>query len=379
MDEVSEKSEEMSESFSQAGSELEESASLLEEYSKQFKGAGSVLLGSLTLVASGLLSQVPVIQEAMGGLNAILDALFLRLDSKLRPAINKITNTLFGIADTITQLKGPWGDLLDIVIVSVASFLGLVAVGGLLVGAFAAISAIAGVVSVSLATVGAVLAALSVAVGLFAKAYEKNWLGVRDITDTIVKHLVQAFEHLISFATDMWNDPIKATFDFIESILVGIGRLANAGGAIFAKFFNRVRAGFEFLFGTVVAAAKRFGNTVVGIFENAVNSAITAIPQALRAELGIGTVNLSRPFDPRSQKEIARKTRWNLKRRDTAVDIRESKLNQDLERQVASVLQALQNSVQEFTVNIDGRKFAKSQERFLGNGATGVSRVRRTR
>jgi hypothetical protein len=67
------------------------------------KGAMKATVAGLAIGAAGLASQVPVVGELVSGLGAIVDSLALKLDSKLRPSLNKITNSFFDIAAAIDE------------------------------------------------------------------------------------------------------------------------------------------------------------------------------------------------------------------------------------------------------------------------------------
>lgn len=378
--ETSDQLDDMSESFEESSESVGESAGFLSDFSEKFKGAAGVVLAGLATVTAGLLSQVPVIDEAMSGLFSIFDALILRLDERLRPAINKVTTTLFDIADAILEAEGPLGTLIDIVLLGAVAFGLLAGAVAIYAGAqFLAATAI-GATVLAAAPLLAVLAVIALAIGVLAVAWQENWFGIRDIAADAVEFLTGVFEDLVAFLTDMWNDPIGTTFEFIELFLGAVGRGVNAVRAVFEKFWARIRTGFEILFDLIVGGAKRWANTFVSIVESAINTAIRAIPGFIRTKLGLSTVSLGSPFtNVRSAREIAQAGNQRLSRRDRSVDATERDWNRALERQLAQVLSALQNSVQETTIEIDGRTVAESQERFLGAGAAGMGRLTRGR
>ncbi|QAS68873.1 phate tail tape measure protein [Haloferax tailed virus 1] len=76
-----------------------DSAAELETFSKRFKGAMGAAVSALAIGTAGLLSQVPVVGEAMGGLGAIIDALTMKIDEDARPAVGSFTDDLYEVAE----------------------------------------------------------------------------------------------------------------------------------------------------------------------------------------------------------------------------------------------------------------------------------------
>lgn len=83
-----------------------DSAAELEDFSERFGGAMSATIAGLAVGAAGILSQVPVIGEAMSGLGAILDAFILQIDDDLRPALNGFNQDLFEVANNVAEAEG---------------------------------------------------------------------------------------------------------------------------------------------------------------------------------------------------------------------------------------------------------------------------------
>lgn len=95
--------EDVDESFDQLGESAEESASKLNLQSKRLLGFMAAITGGLSLAASSLLRQVPVIQESAGALGAVLRSLGLVIDEDLRPRLTETNRILFDTSDAIDE------------------------------------------------------------------------------------------------------------------------------------------------------------------------------------------------------------------------------------------------------------------------------------
>lgn len=87
--------------------ELEDTSEQFGGLEQRFRGGMAAIVGGLAIAATGLLSQIPVIQESADGIGAIIDSVALKLDSTLRPALNGANNELFDTADAVSQAEGP--------------------------------------------------------------------------------------------------------------------------------------------------------------------------------------------------------------------------------------------------------------------------------
>lgn len=102
--------------FDETADETERTAGILGDMSGRMKGFGTVIVGTLTTLAAGLLSQVPVIRETASALGAVVDAIALRVDEFLRPAIGAVNQAIFGLADSIARGEGVLNSFLDVVV-----------------------------------------------------------------------------------------------------------------------------------------------------------------------------------------------------------------------------------------------------------------------
>jgi hypothetical protein len=75
---------------------MDDAADDAEDLSARWQGAFGAIVSGLAVAAGGILSQIPVIRGAAAGLSAVADALALRLDRRLRPAMSGFNKLLFG-------------------------------------------------------------------------------------------------------------------------------------------------------------------------------------------------------------------------------------------------------------------------------------------
>jgi len=81
----------------------EEQADRLGGFANKVKGAMAAIVAGLAIGAAGILSQVPVIGEAMAGLKAVFNALTLQIDKRLRPGLTKLNKEFFELANAIME------------------------------------------------------------------------------------------------------------------------------------------------------------------------------------------------------------------------------------------------------------------------------------
>lgn len=89
-----------------AGDEMEDTSDKMGGLSRKMKGLGKTLVAGMAIAAAGLLSQVPVIGEAMSGLGAVVQALAFQIDKRLRGEITGLTQELFDLSAAI--FEGDW-------------------------------------------------------------------------------------------------------------------------------------------------------------------------------------------------------------------------------------------------------------------------------
>jgi ElaB/YqjD/DUF883 family membrane-anchored ribosome-binding protein len=94
--------EKMDDTAESAGDSAEE----LEGFAARFRGAMAAAVSALAIGAAGLLSQVPVVGEAMAGLRAIIDAVILQIDDDLRPTVGSLRDEFFEVAEEVRNADG---------------------------------------------------------------------------------------------------------------------------------------------------------------------------------------------------------------------------------------------------------------------------------
>jgi len=210
--------ESMDDTAESAGDSAEE----LEGFSNRFQGAMTAAVTALAVGAAGLLSQVPVLGEAFGGLGAIVDAVALKMDETLRPAISDVTDELFKISGKINDSEGESSNL-------IGQFGTLAASAGLVTGALAALGfTIAG-------PLGLAIAGITAAIALLLTAWETNFAGIQDITKEAINSIKQRFN------------------SFIETVGPPVRRFLNKISNLFQNNSGKIKGAIAFAFRTSLA------------------------------------------------------------------------------------------------------------------------------
>lgn len=94
---------------------LDGQADAAEGFLQKFEGAMGAVIAGLAVASAGILSQVPVLGEAMSGLFSVVEALAFQLDGALRPSLGGVTDELFDLSG---QIYGSGGVLegLDLIV-----------------------------------------------------------------------------------------------------------------------------------------------------------------------------------------------------------------------------------------------------------------------
>lgn len=239
--------DEMSDGVEDSTDEMDEQAGVMSRLSKRFSGAMGAVMTGMAVATAGLLSQVPVIGELMGGLGAIIDGLAFRLDSLLRPTFGPIVDRLFDFADAIFEADGALGTVIDILLVAgtilgtlagvvltvtkvlapmISSFGVLVTVGKVVVGAIASIIGIIGAVPLAIGLLVAGLALLAwhfreEIVGAIKTAI--GWIG--DIADRFTDFVSDALEwgvDVLANLVESFKDGAGSVFDWVTGFVSDI-------------------------------------------------------------------------------------------------------------------------------------------------------------
>lgn len=106
--------------FDDTASSVDDSATEMTGFASKFKGAMGAVVAGLAVAAGGLLSQVPVIGEAFGGLASVFDAIVFQIDQKLRPALQPVTDGFYDLSAAI--FEGDWQQAGNIIGNGITSF-----------------------------------------------------------------------------------------------------------------------------------------------------------------------------------------------------------------------------------------------------------------
>lgn len=411
VDETAEQMDDMSQSFRESAGSVQESTGILESFSKRFKGAAGVIIAGLGTLAAGLLTQVPVIGDAVQGVLAIVDALALKIDQVLRPILGPLTQDMFRLADAIARLNGPAAELVGI-------FSTLAIIGGVVLGILAAIG-----VTITGPLIAAVLGIIGTIIVL-AKAWQENWFNIRSIVMTAVAVVQRLLGTLLAFLRGIWKtitgvlegdwdqvwegikETVSAAVDFVKTVLAGwaaamlkiFGEMAIRLLEFADKLANRLIFAFEVLRDLIVKVLRELANMGIAAVETMVNGIIGMINDAVAAienlvnsiasvagnipgvdidpvDFGrLDKVDLGR-LGTRSTGEIMASAGRRMERRDRrAEELRRNRL-QGLNEQVNRLVNAMLEKDQSTEVNIDGREAAEAVEPFVGEGATGIGRT----
>ena len=204
-----------------------DSADELEGFSKKFSGALSAATAALAVGAAGLLSQVPVIGEAMSGLFAIVEALAFQMDSVLRPVLSPIGDFFFDVANRIFEADGAMGTL--------TGTFGTVAAGaGILIGVLKLIG---------VALTGPLLAAIGVVAGAIAAlwlAWRENFGGIQDVAQDTIDNVSERFSDFVETVKPIvmgfldtlesaWDSHGETIMDVVNFAFRTIGALIETG------------------------------------------------------------------------------------------------------------------------------------------------------
>jgi hypothetical protein len=291
----------MQDAAESAGDTAEEVGGLGERIS----GTMGAAVAALAVGAAGLMSQVPVLGEVMGGLTAIVQALAFQMDGVLRPVLSPISDFFYEVAGAIFEADGIMGDIIGTIttVVSVATILiGIAAKVGAVLGVWASTGA--GVVSIlgtvvgAITTVGAAIVSLPglIAVAIaalvaFVAAYLTNWKGTRDKTDKIVGEIVDfvvgGFKSLATKAIDAISSFASDALDFFRNLA---GEIADWADGVAS---DAVEWGKDIIRGMIdgmTALAQKVAEAVQAVINgmiSVINAALDKLPTAVTSRLGV--------------------------------------------------------------------------------------------
>lgn len=269
-----------------------ESADELQGFSERFQGAMTAAVTALAVGAAGLLTQVPVLGEAFGGLSAIVQGLAFQMDGVLRPVLSPLTTLFYDIADAIFNADGAFGTLIGVVttLVSLAAVaIPAIAAVGSQLGVWASVGAgvvsilgtIAGAVATVVGAIAALPAGLAVAIAAitaFVAAYLFNIGGIRDKTNKFIGQIV---DFVVGGFKNLANTALK----WVKNLVTGVVEwFTNLGSKLASWAGDIASTAYEWGRGIVQAILSGFesaANALTQALEDVINSAIDAINTAL--------------------------------------------------------------------------------------------------
>jgi len=235
---------------------LDQSAGKLGGLAQAFKGGMMAIVGGLAIAVGGVLTQVPVLGEALDGLKAIFTSLGLQLDQKLRPFMSDLTQELFDLSDAIAQgdYKKAKKELGDIVSV----FKG-VDVGGIIDSLVSGLRSLAGDVNFEelakrfIDFRDNVLNNVIDAIANFAKNLKVE--DVKSAVSTYIRILKDSFSSLIGNVD--WLQLLISIATLMGKIGEGVGK------AIKNEIVDPLISKIGEKFGDAVSAAKQWGKDII--------------------------------------------------------------------------------------------------------------------
>lgn len=103
VDNVNDDLNEMEKNFENTANNVEDTSRTLGGLTRKFKGAMTAIIGGLAIGVAGVLSQVPVLGEAVDGVKSVFQALGLQIDKKLRPFMGKLSNEFYDLSAAISE------------------------------------------------------------------------------------------------------------------------------------------------------------------------------------------------------------------------------------------------------------------------------------
>jgi len=296
IDETAAELEGVEDSFDDTADSVGDSAEQMEGLSRRWNGAMTAILTGLAVASAGLLAQVPVVGELMGGLGEVIAAVAFQMDQVLRPVLQPLTDALFGIADAIFEMDGPLGTIIGIlgtlaavagIVIGAAKALGislgglaaakaaLVVVGKVVIGI---LGAIAGALGLPVIAVAALIAAIIALIAIFAT----DFMGIRTFVIDAIRGIISALGQLGMAIADFFADLVKQALTwgedlmemFAEGIINGITAPLSAAEEVRDQLMSMI--GFDLRKNDRMA--ERWGSDMVQHFS-------TGISRASRMEL----------------------------------------------------------------------------------------------
>lgn len=259
VDETTEDLAEQSDQFEETAETADEQTGRLEDFSQKWQGAMTTIVAGLAIAAAGLLSQVPVLGEALGGIIAVIEAIAFQMDQVLRPVLQPITRGFFQLSGAIFGLKGVAGDIVGI-LATIGATLSVVAgaalaaatafgtslsgvastlagLGGTIAGVSAGLVAIAASIGIIIGLLGVLVLELTGVLDFFEQLgrrtraiLDRIWRDLQPIRNTLIEIGNMAIDIVMSFVDDplgtvtdilgRLNDIVNETWDTVIEIIM---------------------------------------------------------------------------------------------------------------------------------------------------------------
>jgi phage-related protein len=103
IDDVNRKFGQMKTNLNEAKGEMQDTAGSFGDLAGKFKGVLGAITAGLAVGVGGILTQVPVLGQAMNGLKAVFQALGFQIDDELRPFISDLSKEFFDLSGAIAD------------------------------------------------------------------------------------------------------------------------------------------------------------------------------------------------------------------------------------------------------------------------------------
>jgi phage-related protein len=103
IDGVNRKFGQMKTNLNEAKGEMQDTAGSFSDLAGKFKGVLGAITAGLAVGVGGVLTQVPVLKQAMGGLKTVFQALGFQIDKALRPFISDLSKEFFDLSGAIAD------------------------------------------------------------------------------------------------------------------------------------------------------------------------------------------------------------------------------------------------------------------------------------
>ena len=168
--------------------------------------------------------QIDTFQGSMKLLKSAFEEFQITLVQDLMPALRPFIEQITEIIKQVSNWIKANPELAASVTKIAAAIGAICVVGGPILMAIGAFGGLAGAIGLIISPIGLVIAAVA---GL-AIAWKTNFLGIRDITKSVIDFVKSVFDKLVKFIIASF-ERLKKVIDFIKKAVAGIGKIAVEG------------------------------------------------------------------------------------------------------------------------------------------------------